>query len=533
LAYSGTATRGTDYPSLATTVTIPANQSSALVSLVATDDSAIELPETAIATVSASAAYIVDATASSGTITITDNDLPTVTVTALDDTLNEAGREPGLVLISRTGNLSQPLKVYYGLSGRALHGTDYIELPGEVTIPAGSASVPVVITPYDDVQGEIDESITFNLTVFDNAYSLGAPYSATLTIKDNSDKPLIAVSANSAAEPSTNGTFTFQSVGALTSSVLVHYTLSGTATSGADFTAPSGTVTINGNGSNTATVTVTILNDVLPENTETIVLNITPDPAYVVYNDGKAVMRPKDDDAVGIAVSTHSASLAEPSSASSFYLSREGTTGALSVNYTMSGTAGNGVDYQTLSGTATIVDGATGVDVTVTPINDALPEGTETVTLTLAPGVGYAAEVASATLYLNDDDSAAMPSIGFASATGTTSETPDTTTGEYRNIEVTLSPAATQPVSVEYMAGGGGSAFGDDVDWTFVDAANGNAPIGRGSMTFPTGSTSQMVRIRVKNDGVVEGNETAVLELRNVNGAPLVDLPKQAHAHDQ
>jgi Calx-beta domain/PKD domain len=521
VAYSGTATRGSDYPNLPTTVTIPAGQKSAQLSLVPTNDTAIETPETCIVTVSAAAAYIVDSTASSATVTIADDDLATVTVTALDDTLNEAGRDPGVVLITRTGNLSQSLKVYYGLSGRALHGTDYIQLPGEVTIPAGAASVPVVITPYDDVHGEIDESITFNLTTFNDAYTLGVPFSATLTIKDNADKPLITVSANSAAEPSTNGTFTFQSNGSVTGSVTVHYTLSGTATAGVDYTAPSGTVTINGNGSNTATVSIPIINDAIAENTETIVLTITPDPAYVVYNDGTASMRLKDDDAPGIAVSTHSATLAEPSSASSFYLSREGTTGALTVNYTLSGTATNGTDYQTLSGTATIADGQTGVDIPVTPIDDALAEGTETVTLTLAPGAGYGIEVASGTLYLNDNDSGAMASVGFASATGTTSENPDPTTGEYRDIEVTLSAASAQTVTAEYSAGGGGSSFGDDVDWTFVDAANGNAPIARGIVTFPPGSISQMVRIRVKNDSVVEGTETAVLELRNVNGARL------------
>src|SRR4030095_5004893 len=178
VAYSGTATRGSDYPNLPTTVTIPAGQKSTQLSLVPTNDTAIETPESCIVTVSAAAAYIVDSTASSATVTIADDDLATVTVTALDDTLNEAGRDPGVVLITRTGNLSQSLKVYYGLSGRALHGTDYIQLPCEVTIPAGAASVPVVITPYDDVHGEIDESITFNLTTFNDAYTLGVPFSA-------------------------------------------------------------------------------------------------------------------------------------------------------------------------------------------------------------------------------------------------------------------------------------------------------------------------------------------------------------------
>lgn len=521
VAYSGTATRGTDYPSLSTTVTIPAGADSATLPLVPADDSGIEVPEDATVTISANAAYIVNSTANAATVTITDNDMAAVSVTALDATLNEAGRDPGIVLVSRTGDLSQALKVYYGVGGSALHGTDYIQLPGEVTIPAGSASAPVVITPYDDGHGEPDESITFSLTSFNNAYTLGANYTASLTVKDNGDGPLITVSANSAAEPSTNGTFTFTARGTVTGNVSVKYTLSGTATSGADYTAPSGTVTISGNGTNTATVSIPILDDADAENTESIVLTITPDPAYVVENDGTASMRLKDNDSEAIAVSTHSATLAEPSSASSFYLSRSGSTGALTVNYTISGTATNGADYTTLSGIAVIPDGATGVDVAVTPINDTTAEGTETVILTVVPDTGYGIEVGTATLYLGDNDSSAMASVGFASATGTTSENPDANLGDYRDIEVTLSAAQTVTVTAEYTAGGGGSAFGDDVDWAIVNASAGNAIIPGGLVTFPPGSTSQMVRIKVKNDGVVEGNETAVLELRNVNGARL------------
>ena len=174
-----------------------------------------------------------------------------------------------------------------------------------------------------------------------------------------------------------------------------------------------------------------------------------------------------------------------------------------------------------LSGTATFLDTATGVDVAVTPIDDALPEGTETVTMSIAPGAGYGVDVGTATLYLADNDSASMASVGFQSSTGTTSETPDVTLGEYRNIAVTLSAAQAGAVTAEYTASSGSTASGDDVDWAFVDANNGNAVIPRGIVTFPPGSTTQFIRIRVKNDGVVEGNETAVLELRNVNGARL------------
>jgi hypothetical protein len=61
----------------------------------------------------------------------------------------------------------------------------------------------------------------------------------------------------------------------------------------------------------------------------------------------------------------------------------------LTVNYTMSGTATNGTDYSALSGTATIPADQASVTVTLTPIDDASYEGTETATLTIAAGEGY------------------------------------------------------------------------------------------------------------------------------------------------
>ncbi len=520
-AWSGTASRGNDYPNLATTITIPAGQATTSISLVPADDTVIEIPEDAILTLGSNAAYIINPSANTATITIADNDLATVTVSVLDDTLNEASRGTGTVLLTRTGNLTQPLKVYYGLSGRAIHGTDYIALPGEATFAAGMESVPVVVTPYDDDLGEGDESITFNLTAFNSTYALSSNYTAALTIKDNADPPLVTVTANSAAEPSTNGTFTFTATTTVTTPFTVNYTLSGTASAGTDFTARSGSITISptaGATSHSATVSIPVLNDAIPENTETIVLTTTPAAGYALYNDTSATMRLRDDDSEAIAVSNHSSTLAEPASASSFYLSRAGTAGSLAVSYTLSGTATNGTDYTLLSGTATIPDTATGVDIRIAPINDAIAEGTESVILTVIPGPGYGTEVPSAVLYLGDDDAGAMTSMGFLSATGTTSEAPDPTNGGFRSIEVTLSAAATVPVTAEYTMGGG-TAAGDAVDWNFADSTG--HPIPGGILTFPPGSLSQTIRIKVRDDGLPEGPETAILELRHVNGGRL------------
>jgi len=58
---------------------------------------------------------------------------------------------------------------------------------------------------------------------------------------------------------------------------------------------------------------------------------------------------------------------------------------SLTVFYRIGGTASNGVDYQTLSGSVTIPPLALGATITVAPIDDALAEGDETVVVQLTP----------------------------------------------------------------------------------------------------------------------------------------------------
>ena len=521
VAYSGAAANTTDYVTLSTTVTIPGGQSSANVTLTPVNDTLIEGPEDATITISTNAAYIRDAALQTATINITDDDTPVVSVTAIDASADEAGRDPGVVLISRTGSTAAALTVYYGVSGRALHGTDYGALTGQVIIPAGSANVPVVITPYDDDLGEPDpESVTFSLTTFGNAYSLSTSYTTTVNIADNDDVPVVSIrTGTTPTEPGTAGTFIIRAIGSATGNITVPYTLSGTATAGSDYTAPSGSVSISANGTNDVTVTIPTLDDATAEDTETIIGTLTPGAGYRVYNDGSATLRLKDNDSgERVMVSAWNGTPAEAASAvGKFYFSREGTAGDLVVSYAISGTAINGTDYTLLPGAITIPDTASGADLIITPTDDALLEGSENVTVTVVAGAGYGAEIpASATLWITDNETL-TPSVGFASATGATTEAL-VSGSEFRDISVTLTSGGTDTVTVNYT-GSGGTAQGDDVDWAFVDAENGNAVIPGGTLTFAPGVTSQNVRIRVKNDTVIEGDETALLVLQNARFA--------------
>jgi hypothetical protein len=81
----------------------------------------------------------------------------------------------------------------------------------------------------------------------------------------------------------------------------------------------------------------------------------------------------------------------------------------LTVYYRLSGTATNGVDYANLTGKVTILGGATSADIVVSPIDDSMHEGTETVIATLiaCPSTSTCyliGSASSATVFIADND---------------------------------------------------------------------------------------------------------------------------------
>ena len=108
-----------------------------------------------------------------------------------------------------------------------------------------------------------------------------------------------------------------------------------------------------------------------------------------------------------VSVTAPDASAAEAGSdPGTFRISRTGSTGApLTVSYAVGGTAAASDYSPALGGTAEIPAGASSVDLTVTPVDDADVEGDETVQLTLVDGDAYdLGSPASAGVTIADDD---------------------------------------------------------------------------------------------------------------------------------
>ncbi|MDB9485369.1 S8 family serine peptidase [Dolichospermum circinale CS-537/01] len=91
-----------------------------------------------------------------------------------------------------------------------------------------------------------------------------------------------------------------------------------------------------------------------------------------------------------VTVAATDADAGEPANNGQYTLTRTGdTTSSLTVNVALSGTATNGTDYTTIPNTVTFAAGSSTAVVNLSVIDDNLPEGTETATLTVLAGTGY------------------------------------------------------------------------------------------------------------------------------------------------
>jgi hypothetical protein len=104
---------------------------------------------------------------------------------------------------------------------------------------------------------------------------------------------------------------------------------------------------------------------------------------------GKSITPPPTLPTVTITASDAAAAETGPDFATFTFARTGDTSSALTVDYTLDGFAQNGSDYQPLASSVTIPEGLSSAALTVTPIDDTVTEGNETVILTLSSNAAY------------------------------------------------------------------------------------------------------------------------------------------------
>jgi hypothetical protein len=261
-------------------------------------------------------------------------------------------------------------------------------------------------------------------------------------------------------------------------------------------------------GQRTATVTVTPLDDSGDEPDETVVLNVVAGSGYNVAAtpNHSATVTILDKPTVSVAVTIATAQEAGPVSGR-FTITRAATdiSAALTVYYSVSGIAKNGVDYNSLSGQIDIPAGLASAPFDNVPVDDTAYEGLETVQLDLAPDFNYEVGASgSAMVNLQDNDTptirvvswdrdAAEPRPGIPADPGGFTISREGDTRAALNVSFIFS-------SVE---NGGTAANG--VDFLGIST----------TVTIPVDEREVSIPLTPVVDGSYEGTEQAVLILQN------------------
>jgi hypothetical protein len=499
---AGTAKSGVDYTAIATSVTIPANENSALITVTPLADSPtlLEGPETVLISLKAAATYSLG-TPVSATMTIVDA-LANVRVEATDASATESGAGTGTFTISRTGDLTDELEVQFGVSGTAVEGTDYtvetadqvpLTTPFAVVLPANEAAVTITVVPVDDAVVEDTETAIVTLSA-SLAYTITGS-GATVEISDDEPTVTIAATTPTSVEGGAAGTFTVSRSGSTVNALTVNFSAAGTATAGDDYTAIGSSVTIPA-GQLSAAISVTAVDDTAVEPVETVVLTLQPNgAAYIVgAQESATVSVQSNDDPAAVSTITVTASAATTSEAGApaqFTIARTGSTAwPLTVSYTVAGNAAAGTDYTALAGSVVIPEGASSADITLSVIDDTAPEADEAVVLTLAAGAFYiVGATSSASITIVDDE----PRVGITATDPFTVES----SADYATFTVYRTGDVTLGMSVKLVFSGTASL---GRDYKLKD-----------SVLIPAGAASVDILVKPTKDALAEGDESLVV----------------------
>ena len=512
---------GKDFEAKSETLTFLAGEQTKEFTVTLVDDLYDEPAETFTVELSSPSNARLEDAAATGRIEDNDESLPVSLVEPYSHYFEDA---PGPVRLElsvgyagTTTDAERDIAVHWEVTpGTATPGEDYLNTGGIVTIPAGHAFVPLDIPLVDDdLFEDRNETFTVELTQAENAVLHEAGRSRTIKIRDDERLAARIAKDTVSVEEGRDATFKVRLTGGISSApVSLTYSVSGTATPGDDYTAPSGELSIPA-GEQTGYITIATLADDLLDPDETLVVELIGGEST-----GRRVRTQGDDgtatilDEGTLLASVEAAEGAEGSALEFAVTLSVATDVPVEVawqtwqdqdNAPEDETAAAGVDYQISSGTVTISPGNTTGTLTVATTQDSVAEGDEQFRVTLT---GASRRI--------DTDTATPVALGVFSAEGTIldDDDPPTTVTLSVNpgsvdedagatelsvsatLDGTISLAVDTPVSL--TVAGVTAAEGDDYTATEV------------TLTIPAGQLSGAAALTLTpvDDGISEGDET-------------------------
>ena len=532
VTYAGTATGANnpangDYDNDAvTSVTFGPTDTSKNIVIPITDDSVDDDDETIIVSIALAPGNTLpegfSITRASTTVTITDNDSPSVSVPSTLSVAENAGNAVVTITTTRAFGQSMTFDITYG-DGTATGANnpangDYDnDAVTQVTFNATDTTKDITIPITDDAVAEDDETFTVTIAPgqLSEEYERGN-FRTTVTITDDDASPALSIAAPAAVTEgdsgSTDMTFTVSLDAASSRSVTVDYAVaaSSTATTNTDFTGGSGTLTFAA-GDTSKTITVSVTGDELDEEDETVVIQLS-NAGNASIGTATATGTITDDDASPALSIAAPAAVTEGDSGSTdmiFTVSLDAASSrSVTVDYAVaaSSTATTNTDFTGGSGTLTFAAGDTSKTITVSVTGDELDEEDETVVIEWSNAGNASIGTATATGTITDDD--ASPTLSIAAPAAVTEGDSGSTD---MTFTVSLDAASSRSVTVDYAVDDDTSTAVAGTDFTDLS----------GTLTFAAGDTSKTITVSVTGDELDEEDETVVIEWSNAGNATL------------
>ncbi|MGJ8644687.1 MAG: choice-of-anchor Q domain-containing protein [Luteolibacter sp.] len=450
-------------------IDIPAGQTSATFTLTAVDDSKVDGSQTV--TITASATGFIDGT---DTLDVTDDDVPTLTLSIADPSISENGGTT-TVTVSRNTDVEVELTVDL-LSDNVSEST----VPTTLTIPAGDVSATATLTAVDDAI--VDGTQTVTITASATGFIDGTD---TLDVTDD-DVPTLTLSI---ADPSIseNGGTTTVTVSRNTD-VEVELTVDLLSDNVSEATVPT-TLTIPA-GDISATATLSAVDDAIVDGTQTVTITASA----TGFIDGSDQLDITDDDFPTLTLSIADPSISENGGTTTVTVSRNTD---IEVELTVD-LLSDDESEATLPTTLTIPAGDVSATATLTAVDDTIVDGTQTVTIT-ASATGFID--GSDQLDITDDDVATLtlsiadPSISENGGTSTVTVSRNT------DVEVELTVTLSS----------------DDLTEATVPA----------TLTIPAGDISATATLTAVDDSIVDGTQTVTISASTsgfIDGSDQLDI---------
>ncbi|HEX7255988.1 MAG TPA: Calx-beta domain-containing protein [Gaiellaceae bacterium] len=432
------------------------------------------------------------------------------------------GASAGILTVGGTYSQTPAGTLEIEVGGTGTAGTDYDRLvvTGEATLAGTLAGM--IVGPFTPVTGVGIDVVTAapRSDTFDLVTSTPSPLPGSLVFEARYDPTTVELFAvpgggaadDSVAEGAGTKTITVTLSAPSSEQVTVNYaTADGTAHAGSDYEATSGTLAFAPNDTS-ETFDVAIVDDQRDEPDQTFLVNLTS-PSNTVLTDEQATITILDDDdppaiTIGDVVKAEGTGTTTPFDLE-VSLSHESER-PITVDFdTADGTATAEADYTATDGLLVFGPGETSKLVTVQVDADDRIEFDENFFVDLtSPIDATIAKTRGVATILDDDQGAGASQLSIDDVSVDETDGTDATA----TFTVTLTPAATTPVTVSYGL----------VDIS-TDGDDHSAGTPASPLVFDVGETSKEIEVPITGDNLDESDETFNVVLSGPIGASLND----------